>query len=312
MIDRFLTYIEVERRYSPLTVRNYRHDIELFAAWWQQHHNLPTFDVTQLSATDLREWIVKRIDSDKAKPASINRELSSLRSFLRYMRRIGSVDKDLFKFIVSLRTPTVLPTFVPETRMRRVLDNCNDDSESLSFRDQRRALIIAMFYGCGLRLGELHALRLGDIDLAGATIRVVGKGDKERLLPLLATLVERIKRYIDCVAKEGVEVTNAMPLIVTEQGGALSRSSIQRAVASALGEASVQGRKSPHVLRHTFATHLLNRDADMRDIQELLGHSSMRTTQHYTHNNIAALQRIYDKAHPHGRGHGGKKGADSQ
>ncbi len=308
MIDRFLTYIEVERRYSPLTVRNYRHDIELFAAWWQQHHNLPTFDVAQLSTDDLREWIVWRIDHDHVKPASINRELSSLRSFLRYMRREGAIDKDFFKRITSLRTPTILPTFVPETRMQQVLNNCYDESESLTFRDQRRALIIAMFYGCGLRLAELHNLRLGDIDLAGATLRVVGKGNKERQIPMVATLVERIERYVHCVEREGIEVTNAMPLIVTEQGEALSRSSIQRTVASALGKASVQGRKSPHVLRHTFATHLLNRDADMRDIQELLGHSSMRTTQHYTHNNIAALQRIYDKAHPHGR----KKGANSQ
>ena len=306
MIDRFLTYIEVERRYSPLTVRNYRHDIELFAKWWQQRHNQPHFDVAEVSSDDIREWIVMRGESTSHKASSINRELSSLRSFMRYMRKIGVINKDTFRYITSLRTSRTLPNFVPESRMQTVLENIRHESHQGSWEEQRRGLIVAILYGCGLRLAELCSLRTSSID--NGTIRVVGKGNKERIVPLLPELAERIDRYIASVREAGVTEEEEFPLILSKRGGVLSRSTIQRIVAAELGEASVQGKRSPHVLRHTFATHLLNRSADMRDIQELMGHSSLNTTQHYTHNNIAGLQRVYAQAHPHSR----SNGADSQ
>ena len=300
MIERFISHIRSERRFSPLTVRNYRHDVESFAAWWcEQHGGVAELDVAQIDTNDVREWIIHRMDHFHISPASMNRELSSLKSFFRYLRKQKMMSSDIFHKISALRTPRSLPNFVSETRMTTLLDNVREESTELSFREQRRALVIAMFYGCGLRLAELQQLRLGDIN-EGA-LRVCGKGDKERCVPMLPELEQRIERYLESAEREGIisERRAELPLILSNKGDLWSRSSIQRTVASEMADANVQGKKSPHVLRHTFATHLLNRDADMRAIQELMGHASLSTTQHYTHNSIAKLQAVYAKAHPH-------------
>ncbi|MBR2352249.1 MAG: tyrosine-type recombinase/integrase [Alistipes sp.] len=302
MIDAFITYIEAEKRYSPLTVRNYRHDLEAFAEWWCRRHGEETlgFDVTRLCEEDMREWIMQRICDGGISAASMNRELSTLRSFMRFMRKKGVVDHDLFKRIAALKTPKRLPDFVPETRMEHVLENLREESLAPSLREQRNALIVSLFYGSGIRLAELHGITLGDLSDGYTTLRVRGKGDKERIIPLLPELSRRIALYINTVRQEGIFTTESMPLIITEQGRALARSTIQRIVGRELRRANITGKASPHILRHTFATHLLNRNADMRDIQELMGHSSLKTTQHYTHNSITQLQHIYNQAHPHG------------
>lgn len=299
MIERFIAHIRSERRFSPLSVRNYRHDVESFVAWCGERHGVEAFEVSQIEANDVREWIIHRMDHDRISPASMNRELSSLKSFFRYLRKHKVMSTDVFRKISSLRTPHNLPNFVSEMRMEGLLDNVRQESSEPSFREQRRALVIAMFYGCGIRLAELRQIRLGDI--SDGVLRVCGKGDKERCLPLLPELEQRIERYLRSAEYAGIiaERRADMPLILSKRGGQWSRSSIQRAVASEMLEANIQGKKSPHVLRHTFATHLLNRDADMRAIQELMGHSSLRTTQHYTHNSISQLQAAYAKAHPH-------------
>lgn len=307
MINAFITYIEAEKRYSALTVRNYRHDLEIFAEWWCRKHDaeLSGFDVTQLREEDIRQWIMHRTsrkggDDKGISTQSMNRELSTLRSFLRFLRKRGVIEQDLFKRISALKTARRLPTFVPETRMECVLDSLREESEATSLLEQRNALIVALFYGSGIRLAELHGAKLCDLSEGYATLRVRGKGDKERIIPLLPELSRRIENYLDTLRHEGIFTTEQMPLIVTEQGTALARSSIQRIVTNELRRANITGKASPHILRHTFATHLLNRNADMRDIQELMGHSSLKTTQHYTHNSIAQLQRIYNEAHPHG------------
>lgn len=307
MINAFITYIEAEKRYSALTVRNYRHDLEIFAEWWCRKHDAEPsgFDVTQLREEDIRQWIMHRTsrkggDDKGISTQSMNRELSTLRSFLRFLRKRGVIEQDLFKRISALKTALRLPTFVPETRMECVLDSLREESEATSLLEQRNALIVALFYGSGIRLAELHGAKLCDLSEGYATLRVRGKGDKERIIPLLPELSRRIENYLDTLRHEGLFTTEQMPLIVTEQGTALARSSIQRIVTNELRRANITGKASPHILRHTFATHLLNRNADMRDIQELMGHSSLKTTQHYTHNSIAQLQRIYNEAHPHG------------
>ena len=307
MINAFITYIEAEKRYSALTVRNYRHDLEIFAEWWCRKHDAEPsgFDVTQLREEDIRQWIMHRTsrkggDDKGISTQSMNRELSTLRSFLRFLRKRGVIEQDLFKRISALKTARRLPTFVPETRMECVLDSLREESEATSLLEQRNALIVALFYGSGIRLAELHGAKLCDLSEGYATLRVRGKGDKERIIPLLPELSRRIENYLDTLRHEGIFTTEQMPLIVTEQGTALARSSIQRIVTNELRRANITGKASPHILRHTFATHLLNRNADMRDIQELMGHSSLKTTQHYTHNSIAQLQRIYNEAHPHG------------
>ncbi len=297
MIDRFIAYIESERRYSPLTVRNYRRDLEAFAKWFNAQLNLEQFDVRAVATDDVRDWIMYRIDTQKISSASMNRELSSLKSFFRYLRKIKVVEKDILKTIGSLKTPKELPLVVPKSRMQRVLSTAEEQSYSTQFKEQRNSLIISLFYGCGIRLAELNNIKVKDI--SDGSVRILGKGDKQRIVPLLAELEERIERYKECCHACKIELNPDSYLIVNTKAEQLSRSTIQRVVLSQLDSAAVKGRKSPHVLRHTFATQLLDSGADMREIQELLGHASLSSTQHYTHNSIGQLKEVYKRAHPH-------------
>ena len=239
------------------------------------------------------------MENDGVSASSMNRELSSLRSLFKFLRREGHIQADIFKRITSLRTARKLPTFVPETRMEGLLDTIRAKSEAGTFREQRNALIVALFYSCGIRLAELQGIHFGDFSADMTSIHVRGKGDKHRMVPVLPEMAERIETYKRMLEELGFETSAEATLIVSDKGKPLSRSAIQAVVKSKLGEAGVQGKKSPHILRHTFATHLMNKEADMRDIQELMGHSSLKTTQCYTHNSIAQLQEIYKRAHPH-------------
>ena len=301
MIDAFVTYIQAEKRYSALTVRNYRHDIETFATWCSERAGLTLgqFNPANVTKEDISDWIIHRMENGKISPASMNRELSSLRSFYKYLRCNGFVSNDLFATISALKTSRKLPTFVPESRMEGLLDTIRAKSEGDDFHQQRNALIVTLFYSCGIRLAELLGIRIRDFSADLATLHIRGKGDKHRIIPILSEVASRVESYLELLNSMGIATTADAPLIVSEEGSALSRSSIQRIVKSELGDAEVQGKKSPHVLRHTFATHLLNKDADMRNIQELMGHASLRTTQCYTHNSIAQLREVYKRAHPH-------------
>ena len=301
MIGAFITHIQAEKRYSALTVRNYRHDIESFATWCASNAgiSLEDFNLTSVTTEDIREWIIYRMEQCKIGAASMNRELSSLRSFYRYLRTHGHMTQDIFGRISTLKTARKLPSFVPETRMESLLENIRSKSRTNDFVEQRNALIIALFYSCGIRLAELQGVRFGDLSGDRSALHIRGKGDKHRMIPVLPELAERIERYAALLRELGISTSTEAPMIVSDTGKPLSRSTIQRVVKAKLGEANVQGKKSPHILRHTFATHLLNKEADMRDIQELMGHSSLRTTQCYTHNSIAQLQEAYKRAHPH-------------
>ena len=301
MIGAFITHIQAEKRYSALTVRNYRHDIESFATWCASNAgiSLEDFNLTSVTTEDIREWIIYRMEQCKIGAASMNRELSSLRSFYRYLRTHGHMTQDVFGRISTLKTARKLPSFVPETRMESLLENIRSKSRTNDFVEQRNALIIALFYSCGIRLAELQGVRFGDLSGDRSALHIRGKGDKHRMIPVLPELAERIERYAALLRELGISTSTEAPMIVSDTGKPLSRSTIQRVVKAKLGEANVQGKKSPHILRHTFATHLLNKEADMRDIQELMGHSSLRTTQCYTHNSIAQLQEAYKRAHPH-------------
>ena len=297
MINRFIEYIESGKRYSKLTVRNYKRDVLGFAEWFNDRIGLDKFDATKVSAEDIRDWIIYRLDTAELSAASMNRELSSIKSLFSYLRRIGVVEKDITKRISSLKTPKVLPQFVPQSRMDELLESTREQKYSQEFKQVRNSLIISLLYGCGIRLAELLDIKLGDI--TNGSVKIHGKGDKDRLVPLLPELVSRVEAYVECCRRCGIELTAADKLIVGTAGKPLSRSTVQRVVRQEMMAANVQGRKSPHILRHTFATHLLGKGADMREIQELMGHSSLSTTQHYTHNSIEQLLSVYDKAHPH-------------
>lgn len=306
-LDRFITYIEAERRYSPLTVRNYRRDIELFIAWCEQQ-NGGHFDPRQIRTDDIRNWIVERSDEKKdprkkegepkRKAQSVNRELSSLRSFFKFLRREDVIEKDIFTRISRQKSPKRLPVFVPETKMHDLMEELHNESDNGDFEGVRDSLIVLMFYGCGIRLAELIGINTDDFSSDFSTLKVRGKGDKERIIPIAGAVREQLSGYLEIVRGQNICINGEKSLFLTREGRRISRTKVYRIVREALTKAGVQGKKSPHILRHTFATHLLNAGADMRDIQELMGHASLQTTQVYTHNSIARLREVYAKAHP--------------
>lgn len=311
MIRMFLTHIENERRYSLLTVRNYRRDIELFDAWRREQvakriaeaeaEGEECSDKPEIQYTkpdDIREWIVERGKRGKLSPATINRELSSLRSFFGFLRERGVIKKDIFAHISTLKKPKRLPVSVAESHIPKVLEHTAEGSTSHEFEQVRDALIVLMFYKCGLRLAELVGINVEDISAGGSSLKVRGKGDKERIIPLVGSVRTVLNNYFDAIKGQKICNSQEKALFLTTKGCRISRMKVYRVVRSALSEVGVRGKKSPHVLRHTFATQLLNAGADMRDIQELMGHSSLKSTQIYTHNSIGQLQRAYAKAHP--------------
>lgn len=300
MLDEFLTYLETERRYSPLTIRNYRRDIERFLEWL--HTDDDSFDPSRLRTEDIREWIIHRSETNKLSPASINREVSSLRALWHFLRRRGVVEHDIFFGIRSLRTPRRLPVFVPESRMAKVIGDMKVQARSDDFDDVRNALIVELFYSCGIRLAELIGLDRDDFTSDLRQVRIHGKGDKQRLVPLIEPVRSLLEHYLQLIEGRNCCDSREKALFLSRKGARISRSVVQRIVQQALLKEGVQGKKSPHVLRHTFATHLLNNGADMREIQELLGHSSLQATQVYTHNSIARLRDAYAHAHPRERG----------
>ncbi len=294
MITDFLTYLETERRLSPHTLKAYRRDLESFLHAMQQM--FPHFEWESITQADVREWLIARSGEGVAS-TTVNRELSSLRSLCRWAISRKRLTVNPTAGIKQLKVGRRLPTIVPESRMQGVLEECRE-AEKGEFTKERNALIIMLFYATGLRLAELHSLTLDSFSADMRTLKVVGKGDKERIVPLVEGAQVATQKYIEKIKSENIWKDGNKSLFLTRQGARLSQNMIYRIVRSHLGAGGVKGRKSPHVLRHTFATHLLNAGADMRDIQELLGHSSLRATQIYTHSSITHLKDIYSNAHP--------------
>ena len=299
VVDDFLRYIEGERRFSPLTVRNYRHDILLFIEWLGITPE--EFDANAIERGHIEGWIEHLMKKSKLKASSVNRSIASLRSFWRWMLSHGHAQRDIISTIKPQRAARRLPTFVPDSRMKDVVSDVVDDLASDEFERVRDAVVVVLFYTLGLRLAELHAANDDDISADFKHIRVTGKGDKQRVVPIIGVVGEIIKKYFSLKSSQNICIAQKKALILSSKGERLSQRTLQRIVDRRLKMSGVQGKSSPHVLRHTFATHLLNMGADLREIQELLGHSSLKATQVYTHNSIEQLKAVYAMAHPHER-----------
>lgn len=325
MINRFVEYITVERRLSPLTVRNYRRDVEQFVAF-VTHDGERKFDPAAVTRNDLSEWIESlsrkpRTDEsalhrsargEALAPASINRTLASVRTFYAWMRRENLCTINPFVGIAKLNTPKRLPTFIPKRRMTTIATDSEVRCDSEEFTQVRNSLIILMFYTMGLRASELIGINRDDFSSDFNALRVRGKGNKERIVPIIEIVREKIFTYLDAISGQNICISDEKALFLTQKGKRISYSTLYRVIHSELEAYGVRGRKSPHVLRHTFATHLLDGGADIREIQSLLGHSSLSTTQRYTHTSIAAIRRAYNSAHPHQRGRKATKKADNE
>ena len=299
LIDEFILWLEAERRYSPLTVRNYRRDVDDFVAFCGVVHD--SFDPNSIKREDVEEWMVYLGEERKLKVTSVNRTMASLRTFWRWMLAHGYVSKDIMKTLRQYKTPKRLPTFVPDSRMEDVIAELREDIASDDFERLRDALIILLIYTAGLRLSELVEANASDISADYATLRVMGKGRKERIQPLLGSLREVLEKYFIQISSQNICTAQKKALILSKKGERISRRTVERIVDRKLKGVGVQGKTSPHVLRHTFATRVLNEGGDLREIQELLGHSSLKATQVYTHLDIERLKHTYAMAHPRER-----------
>ena len=296
LVDGFISYIEAERRYSPLTVRNYRRDIADFLEFIGVDKE--RFDPNAIARADVEEWIVYLFEKRKLKAQSVNRSVATLRSFWKWMLGHGHANRDIVSVISQAKTPSRLPVFVSESRMEDVVALLRDDIATDDFERLRDAVIVLLFYTAGLRLAELANLKIGDISADYRTIRILGKGEKERIVPLIGRMGDILKKYFSQFSSQNICIGQKKALILSKKGEPISVRTIQRIVDRKLKGAGIQGKTSPHTLRHTFATHLLNEGADLREIQELLGHSSLKATQVYTHTNIEKLKEVYSTAHP--------------
>ena len=299
LLDEFILWLEAERRYSPLTVRNYRRDVDDFIAFCGVTHD--KFNPKAIKRVDIEKWMVHLGDKRKLKVTSVNRTMASLRTFWRWMLAHGHVNKDLLKSLRQYKAPRRLPTFVPDSRMEDVVAELREDIASEEFERLRDALIILLIYTAGLRLSELVEANMCDVSADYATLRVMGKGRKERIQPLLGSLGALLEKYFIQISSQNICTAQKKALILSKKGERISRRTVERIVDKKLKGVGVQGKTSPHVLRHTFATRVLNEGGDLREIQELLGHSSLKATQVYTHLDIERLKHAYAMAHPRER-----------
>ncbi len=305
MIERFRTYLLNERRYSPLTVRNYVADLREFLSMCNIAEE--EFDPAEIEREMIRGWVValsKHTNSrgQSLSASSINRRMSTLKSFFGWLQREGIIVKNPTMGLSRLKTPLRLPSYVSEEQMSRGIKRLEDkQSEESDFVRVRNTMIMLMLYGMGLRRAELVGLNREDLSEAKDTLRVRGKGGKERVIPVLRVIAEHIEDYFDEISRSKICIIDKKALILSLKGERLSSHSVYCIVRDELQRMGVKGKQSPHVLRHTFATHLMNHGGDMRKIQELMGHSSLRSTQVYTHNSISTLQKAYNRAHPRGK-----------
>lgn len=291
MIAQFEQYLLAEKRYSPHTVNAYKTDLLQYVDFLG--YTPDNFAPQEVTYPLIRGWIATMSKAGIA-PSSINRKIASLRGYFNYLRRAGVIQKNPAAKVVHLKQPKRLPTFIPETKALEL--SVNEPAE-LDFITLRDALIVELLYTSGMRRAELVGLKVGDVDFATQTIRVLGKGKKERIIPLIPETILVLKCYIS--EKEEFFDADAEPyLFLTAKGEQIYPKLVERVVKERLKQAGVTGKRSPHVLRHTFATHLLDYGADLLSIKEMLGHASIGTTQVYTHNTLEKIQNTYRKAHP--------------
>ncbi len=289
MKDRFIAYIQFEKRYSPHTVVAYTGDLNQFFKYLLEQYD--ETDIRHVDSPMIRSWLVFLMEHEIS-TRSVNRKLTTLKSFYRFLIREGVVETNPLLKINSPKTSKRLPAFIEREKMDILLDEnvWNDD-----YPGRRDKLIVELFYATGIRLSELVNLKVSDFDFHHSTIKVLGKRNKERLIPFNKKLEGLILEYISVKDKE----FGCRPeFFLTNKGKKIYPKLVYLIVTGRLREVTTLNKKSPHVLRHTFATHLLNNGADLNAVKELLGHANLSATQVYTHNTIDKLKKIYKQAHP--------------
>ena len=287
-ISSYKRYLLTERRLAEGTVKNYTTDLESLAAWLSESG---VTDVTEISARDIRSWQMANMDAGTG-DGTMKRKLSSVRSWFRYMRRNKWIDRDVMAKITAPKTPKHLPVFFKESETERIYEAAMFPE---GYEGERDKMILRMLYETGMRRSELAGLKPEAIDFSAKNIKVLGKGNKERYIPVEVELLHNIELYL--ALKEKEHPGNAS-LFVTKRGRTFNAADVYRVVKKYMCALSNAERISPHVFRHTFATHMLNEGANIDAIKELLGHANLNATEIYTHNTREHLKEAYKHAHP--------------
>ncbi len=289
----FIDYLRYEKRVSPHTVTAYEHDLSQFFSFLQE--KLAINQLSYVNTEDIRTWIISLLEDESLQAKSVNRKVSAVRAFYRYKLKIKELSVNPTLTLHAPKIPKKLPQYVDQKDMEHLFADIPFEDTFEGLRDRT---ILELFYATGMRLSELLNLKIQDIHLQDNTIKVLGKRNKERLVPFGNRLSELLTMYLGNLEKKFVEGTKNNYIFVTANGEQLYPKAVYRIVRKYLDMVTTIDKRSPHVIRHTFATHLLNNGADLNAIKTILGHSSLAATQVYTHNSIEKLKSIYKQAHP--------------
>ncbi|EKB50554.1 tyrosine-type recombinase/integrase [Cecembia lonarensis] len=292
MLDSFINYLEFEKRASAHTVLAYRKDLEQFSEFCQTAFEKA--DIAQAEHAEIRAWIIDLVEEGLSS-TSINRKIATLRSFYKFLLRSDEISKDPTYKIKALKTPKRLPEFVQEEAIEKILDEFQYEN---TFEGQRDRMVMEFLYLTGVRLSELIALKWRDINLASDSVKVFGKRKKERIIPINNVLKKNIVSYKKVFEETFSNVDHSDYFIVSIKKEQAYPMKIYRIVRQYLDLFAQTQKRSPHLLRHTFATHLLNKGADLNAVKDLLGHANLAATQVYTHNSMEKLKAVFEQAHP--------------
>jgi integrase/recombinase XerC len=290
----FSEYLLLEKTYSKHTVLAYIRDTETFQEFLNKHHNSEA--MTEVGYSEIRQWIVELVNSDISN-RTINRKVASLNSYYKFLQKTETLKSNPLKKHKSLKVGTKLQLPFSEQELKTVIENSIEVND---FESARNQLIIELFYATGIRRIELVNIELLDLDISNKQLKVVGKRNKERYIPLIESSISSLKKYLEYRDELSV-IDNGEMLFLTKKGLKIYEKLVYRIINRYFSNASTKSKCSPHILRHSFATHLLNQGADLNAVKELLGHTSLAATQIYTHNSIAELKKVYAKSHPRNR-----------
>ncbi len=290
-IRSFIEYLQFEKRYSQHTIISYQNDLDQFFAFLASQYDSPS--LSAITPGFVRSWLAEMRNDDMT-PKSLNRKISSLKSFFKYQIKLGEVKQSPLTTIVAPKVGKRLPSFVSQNDMETLQQYVEFPD---TWKGKTDKLLLDLFYATGMRLSELTGLKESQVDASNCQVKVLGKGNKERIIPVSKELILRLTEYMH--SKSTLSIPSSCPIFfINEKGKPLYPKYVYNVVKANLALVTTLKKKSPHVLRHTFATHLTNNGADLNAVKELLGHSSLAATQIYTHNTIEKLKDIYKKAHP--------------
>ena len=284
--NKFITYLSSEKRFSEHTIKSYTTDLKQFISFLSSEFKIID-EINEISFQIIRTWIASLLEKGLS-PRSVNRKISTLKTYFKFLIREGKLIENPMMKVVAPKSKKRLPVFIEEDQIASLLNEVQFEE---GFIGQRNRLIIELFYVTGIRLSELINIKISDVDFNNQSIKVLGKRNKERIIPLSSTTINSLNNFIENNQKNDFLFTNL-------DGMKLYTKLVYRLVNKYIAKISSVNKKSPHILRHTFATHMLNNGADINAIKELLGHANLSATQVYTHNTIEKLKTVYKQAHP--------------